>query len=99
MLFRERIVEVLRKYGVSLEDAPLSALATAMARMRLSPTSERSMAVSVSTVKLADLPRELRRLRREVEISQQTVGDRMGWHSRNLVRWENGKSPKLCVAQ
>jgi len=32
--FRERIVEVLRKYGVSLEDAPLSALAIAMARMR-----------------------------------------------------------------
>ena len=57
------------------------------------------MVVSVSTVKLSDLPRELRRLRREVEISQQTVGDRMGWHSRNLVRWENGKSPKLCVAQ
>jgi transcriptional regulator with XRE-family HTH domain len=57
------------------------------------------MSASVSTVKLSDLPRELRRLRREVEISQQTVGDRMGWHSRNLVRWENGKSPKLCVAQ
>lgn len=32
--FRERIVEVLRKYGISLEDAPLTALATAMARMR-----------------------------------------------------------------
>jgi len=57
------------------------------------------MSASVTTVKLSDLPRELRRLRREVEISQQTVGDRMGWHSRNLVRWENGKSPKLCVAQ
>jgi transcriptional regulator with XRE-family HTH domain len=57
------------------------------------------MSESVSTVKLSDLPRELRRLRRQVEISQQTVGDRMGWHSRNLVRWENGKSPKLCVAQ
>jgi transcriptional regulator with XRE-family HTH domain len=57
------------------------------------------MVVSVTTVKLSDLPRELRRLRREAEISQQTVGDRMGWYSRNLVRWENGKSPKLCVAQ
>lgn len=31
--FRECIVEVLRKYGISLDDAPLSALAMAMARM------------------------------------------------------------------
>ena len=54
---------------------------------------------TVQTLKLKDLPRELRRLRREAEISQATVGERMGWYSRNLVRWEGGKSPKLCVAQ
>lgn len=35
---RERIVEVLRKYGVALEPAPLDALALAMSRMN-HPTS------------------------------------------------------------
>jgi hypothetical protein len=35
--FRGRIVEVLRKYNVKLDDAPLDALAMAMARMRSSP--------------------------------------------------------------
>jgi len=30
---RQRIVEVLRKYGVTIEDAPLDALASAMKRM------------------------------------------------------------------
>lgn len=47
--FRERIVEVLRKYGIALEDAPLSALAMAMARMRPpppQPEAERTMKTS-----------------------------------------------------
>jgi hypothetical protein len=53
--FRERIAEVLRKYGIALDDAPLSALAMAMARMNANRRAVEARAFLERTATAAEM--------------------------------------------
>src|ERR1700753_2844322 len=53
------------------------------------------MAEHIPTVRQRRLAQALRELRREAGLTQEAVGVRMGWHTSQLCRMENARSPRV----